>query len=142
MRATDMLRFGYLLVRGGRWKDRQLVPRHYVLQCGRQSSYNPHFPYSLQFDVNTDGHERSIPRDAFWKSGSGGHAFYVVPSLDLVVWKLGGRDGQYATSDTGRRPSPAAQEQVAERSGWHEIVDARTALHRTLAMVIRAVEDG
>jgi hypothetical protein len=27
-------------------------------------------------------------RDCFWKAGSGGHALYVVPSLDLVVWNL------------------------------------------------------
>jgi len=37
LRATDMLRFGYLLLREGRWGDRQLVPAAYVRQCGGQS---------------------------------------------------------------------------------------------------------
>jgi CubicO group peptidase (beta-lactamase class C family) len=142
MRATDMLRFGYVLANEGRWKDRQVIPRDYVLHCGRQSPYNPHFPYSLQFDVNTGGHEKGIPRDAFWKSGSGGHVLYVVPSLELVVWKLGGRDGQYATSDTGRKPSPASPEQIAERRAWQETIDVDTARRRTLAMVIKAIEAG
>jgi CubicO group peptidase (beta-lactamase class C family) len=88
LRATDMLRFGYLLLRGGRWADRQLVPAEYVRHCSRKSPFNPHYPYSLQFTVNTDGQIPKFPRDAFWKSGSGGHVLYVVPSLDLVVWKL------------------------------------------------------
>jgi CubicO group peptidase (beta-lactamase class C family) len=140
LRATDMLRFGFLLANEGRWKDSQVIPRDYVLHCGRQSPYNPHFPYSLQFDVNTDGHENGIPRDAYWKSGSGGHVLYVVPSLELVVWKLGGRDGQYATSDTGRKPSPAPPERVAERSAWKETVDAETAQRRTLPMVISSIK--
>ena len=117
MRATDMLRFGYLLANGGRWRDMQVIPRDYVLRCGRQSPYNPHFPYSLQFDVNTGGAIQDLPRDAFWKTGSGGHALYVVPSLNLVVWKLGGRDGQYSTGDTGLKPSPASPQQIAERAG-------------------------
>ncbi len=138
VRATDILRFGYLMANEGRWSGAQVIPRDYVLHCSRQSPYNPHFPYSLQFDVNTDGHERRVPRDAFWKMGSGGHVLYVVPSMELVVWKLGGRDGQYATSDTGLPPSPAAPDQIAARREWKESVDADTAGRRTLEIVVGA----
>ncbi|MBI3417889.1 MAG: hypothetical protein HY043_21560 [Verrucomicrobia bacterium] len=35
------------------------------------------------------------PRDAFRKSGAGGFALIVVPSLDLVIYKMGGDNGQY-----------------------------------------------
>jgi CubicO group peptidase (beta-lactamase class C family) len=138
LRATDMLRFGYLLAKDGRWNDAQVIPRDYVRHCSRQSPYNPHFPYSLQFDVNTDGHERRVPRDAFWKMGSGGHVLYIVPSMQLVIWKLGGRDGQYAPADTGLPPSPASPEQIAARRGWKETVDAETARRRTLEIVVSA----
>ncbi len=141
LRATDMLRFGYLLARAGRWKDRQLIPRDYVLHCGRQSPYNPHYPYSLQFNVSPGRQEKAIPAGAFWKMGSGGHVLYVVPSQDLVIWKLGGRDGQYDPRDTGLPPSPAPADQVAARSGWKESVDADTACLRTLALVLAAIED-
>jgi len=65
LRATDMLRFGYLLLHGGRWGDRQLAAAEYVGHCGRKSPFNPHFPYSLQFTVNTDGDAPELPRDAF-----------------------------------------------------------------------------
>jgi CubicO group peptidase (beta-lactamase class C family) len=139
VRATDMLRFGYLLLREGRWHSEQLVPAEYVRHCSRTSPYNPHSAYSLQFDVNTDGDIQEFPRDAYWKSGSGGHVLYVVPSLDLVVWKLGGRDDQYAPANTGLAPSPASKEQVAARKGWKETVDRDVALRRTLKMVIDAI---
>ncbi|MGH8578699.1 MAG: serine hydrolase [Gammaproteobacteria bacterium] len=139
VRATDMLRFGYLLLHEGRWQDQQLVPTEYVRHCARKSPYNPHYPYSLQFDVNTDGDVKDLPRDAYWRSGSGGHALYIVPSLDLVVWKLGGRDGQYAPANTSLPASPASKEQVAVRRGWNKTVDKQTALRKTLQMVIAAI---
>lgn len=60
-----------------------------------KSVYNPHYPYSLCFNVNTDGDVREYPRSTFWKAGSGGHIIFIVPSHDLVVWKLAGRDDQY-----------------------------------------------
>lgn len=139
LRATDVLRFGYLLLRGGRWKDEQLVPVEYVRQCARQSQYNPHYPYSLQFNVNTNADIPAFPPDAFWKSGSGGHALYGVPSLDLVVWKLGGRDGQYSPDNTGLPASPAPKAQVAARQCWKATVDNGTALRGTLQMVIESI---
>jgi len=139
LRPTDMVRFGYLLLNEGLWGDRQLVPAEYVRLCGRKSPYNPHFPYSLQFDVNTDGDVPDLPRDAFWKTGSGGHALYVVPSLKLVVWKLGGRDGQYALGDTGMKVHPDAARDADPREGWKQTVDKSTAVHKTLAMVVEAV---
>lgn len=101
LRSTDMLRFCYMLLHEGRWGSEQIVPEKYIHQASKESPYNPHFPYSLQFNVNSDGKVKSLPRDAYWKSGSGGHCLYIVPSLDLIVWKLGGRDGQYGMNDTG-----------------------------------------
>ncbi len=141
LRATDMLRFGYLLLHQGRWHGQQLVPAEYVRHAARRSPYNPHYPYSLQFSVNTDGDIRELPRDAFWKSGSGGHAVYVVPSLDLVVWKLGGRDDQYSPSNTGMAPHPEAARSAERREGWKQTVDNETALGRTLQLVIAAVKE-
>ena len=46
------------------------------------------------------------PRDAFWFGGSGGYNFYVVPSLDLVVYRLAGRDAQYDLALTNVPPPP------------------------------------
>ena len=137
LRATDMLRFGYLLLNEGRWQERQIVPAQYVRHCRSQSPYNPHYPYSLQFNVNSDGHAAGVPRDAFWKMGSAIHCIYVVPSLDMVVWKMGGRDGQYSPTDTGLPVLPHVQAAVRDRLGWKATADEDAA--EVLARVVRAV---
>jgi CubicO group peptidase (beta-lactamase class C family) len=139
LRPTDVLRFAYLLLNKGRWKDQQIVPEWFVEHANRRSRYNPHYSYSLQFDVNTDGNVPDLPRDAFWKLGSGGHALFVVPSLDLVVWKLGGRDGQYEPRDTGLPVHPDAAGREAVREGWKQTVDDRTLPTETLRKVIAAI---
>ena len=101
----------------------------------------PHYPYSLQFSVNADGEVPELPRDAFWKAGSGGHALYIVPSLDLVAWKLGGRDDQYSPTNTGMTPDPEAVTSADRREGWTQSVDNETALRRTLQLVVAAVRE-
>ncbi len=140
VRATDMLRFGYLLLREGRWANNAIVPADYVKHCSSQSPFNPHFPYSLQFNVNTRGEQTDLPTDAFWKAGSGGHALYIVPSMDLVVWKLGGRDGQYSPSDTGIDLSPESPRDNPSRAQWRESISSDMATIETLRMVVRAIK--
>ena len=121
--ATDALRFGYCLLRGGRWRDQQLVPADYLAQCNRRSPHNPHCPYALMFEHNEDGHVAGAPRDAYWKSGAGGFALIVVPSLDLVIYKMGGNNGQYDPTLTGL-PQP---EPDHSRDDWKPI--PRTPFH-------------
>jgi len=139
LRATDMLRFGYLLLHEGRWGDRQLVPAAYVRHARQQSPYNPHYAYSLQFNVNTDGHIPEYPRDAFWKSGSGAHMLYVVPSLDLVVWKLAGRDGQYDERDTGVPLPPEIAQGSESCRNWKPTINEREGQRLVLSKVIEAI---
>ena len=117
LHATDAMRFGYCLLHKGKWKDQQLVPPDYIELCHQMSPYNPHAPFSLQFEHNADGHVLGAPRDAFFKSGAGGFCIFVVPSLDLVIYKLGGKDEQYDPKLTGL-PQP---EQSHDRDGWQPI---------------------
>ncbi len=131
LRGTDMLRFGYLLLHGGKWDGRQIVPRDYVRHCSRPSPFNPHFPYSLQFNA---GGISGAPGDLFWKSGSGGHCLYVVPGLDLVVFKLGGRDEQYDARNTGLTPPPPTSEREA---GWKTSITPGDAVGETIRRIIR-----
>jgi len=139
-RPTDMLRFAYLLLHEGRWGDRQLVPADYVRKAGQPSPYNPHSDYSLQFHTNGRGQVAGVPGDAFWKPGSGGHCFYVVPSLDLVIFKMGGRDEQYHPNNTGVEPLPGESAHRGEsRAGWKSSVGDEDPSVRTLQMVVAAV---
>jgi CubicO group peptidase (beta-lactamase class C family) len=141
-RPTDMLRFGYLLLSRGTWDGQQIVPAWYVDQCRRTSSYNPHYPYSFQFNVNTGGNNPNAPRDAFWKYGSGGHALFVVPSLDLVIWKLGGRDSQYASDNIGLERHPEAPATAPDREGWTAGIEIEDACIQILNIIIASVRDG
>jgi len=122
--ATDALRFGYCLAKAGRWEGKQLIPQSYIKLCQQSSPYNPHSPFVLQFENNADGHVLAAPTDAFFKSGAGGFGLFVVPSLDLVIYKLGGKDGQYDPAMTGL-PQPAFNDH--SRADWQPI--PRTAFN-------------
>jgi CubicO group peptidase (beta-lactamase class C family) len=145
--ATDALRFGYCLLHRGEWNGKQLVPADYVAQCGRPSKFNPHTPFSLQFEDNADAHVPGAPRDAFWKSGAGGFGLIIVPSLDLVIYKMGGNNGQY---DPTLTDVPQPKDVDTSRDTWKPI--ARTpfnegslggddGLRRVLELVCSAVRD-
>lgn len=143
--ATDALRFGYCLLREGRWGSQQLVPADYIKLCQQASPYNPHTPFSLQFEHNADGHVVGAPRDAFYKSGAGGFGIFVVPSLDLVIYKLGGKDGQYDPALT-RLTQPFQYDgsrdnwQPIPRTGFHEgSMGGDDGLRRVLEMVAAAI---
>jgi CubicO group peptidase (beta-lactamase class C family) len=143
--ATDALRMGWCLANQGKWKDQQLVPKAYIALCQKVTKYNPHFPFSLQFEHNERGQILGVPRDAFYKTGAGGFCLYIVPSLDLVIYKLGGKDGQYDPQLTGL-PQPEVKH---DRDGWEP--KPRTAfdeggqngdpIWRVLQFVCAAVRD-
>ena len=95
IRSTDVLRFCYLILHKGKWGKQQLVPADYIEMAGKPSPYQKHAPFSLMFEVNADGHVAGAPRDTFFKSGGGGYGVVVIPSLDLVIYKMAGSDQQY-----------------------------------------------
>ena len=116
--ATDALRFAYCLLHQGKWGERQLVPADYIALCNQASPFNPHTPFTLMFEQNSDGHVIGAPRDAFFKSGAGGFGIFIVPSLDTVIYKMGGKDGQYDPNFTGVPQPPIIDH---SREGWQPI---------------------
>ena len=145
LRATDAVRLPYLLLHKGKWGNQQIVPAEYVAMCGKPSPYNPHSPMSLMFEVNADGHVFGAPRDAFFKSGAGGSGIYVVPSLDLVMYKMAGNDAQFNPDLTGL---PVTYEVDHSRDNWKPLphdqfhdgpVGGDDGVRRLLEMVVAAV---
>jgi CubicO group peptidase (beta-lactamase class C family) len=145
LRATDAVRFAYLLLHKGQWGGRQLAPADYIAMCGRPSPYNPHSPMSLMFEVNADGHVFGAPRDAFFKSGAGGSGIYIVPSLDLVLYKMAGNDAQFNPDLTGL---PLTYELDHSRDNWKPLPHDQfhdgpeggdDGVRRLLEMVVAAV---
>jgi CubicO group peptidase (beta-lactamase class C family) len=146
LRSTDAIRFGYLLLKQGRWRHQQLVPREYIELCSRPSPFNPHSPFSLMFEVNADGHVAGAPRDAFFKSGAGGFGLYVIPSLDMVIYKMASR--QPDTYDPAVTGLPLAYSPDTSRDDWkpHPFnqfldgpIEGDTAVRRTLEMTIASI---
>lgn len=138
VRSTDVLRFAYLMLHEGRWNKQQVVPADFARMCGRLSPYNPHYSHSFNFNVNEDGHLEGVPKDAYWKGGSGGYAIYIVPSLDMVIYKMGGAESQY---DPALTRLPVKYTYDNSRANWKP-ADPKSigdATGRTLRMVIEAV---
>lgn len=145
LRATDAVRLPYLLLHGGKWGNKQLVPADYVAMCGKPSPYNPHSPMGFLFEVNADGHVFGAPRDAYFKSGAGGSGIYIVPSLDLVMYKMAASDAQLNPELTGL---PLGYEPDHSRDNWKPLahdqfhdgpVGGDDGVRRLLEMVVAAV---
>ncbi len=136
MRSTDVLRFAYLLLHKGRWGAKQVVPAEYVEHCGRKSPYNPHYRHSLEFEVNQDGDAAASPPDAFWKGGAGGYCIYAVPSLDLVIYKMGGNEGQY---DPALTKLPVLYQYDGSRANWKPDPSAGSGTLKLLDMVVGSI---
>jgi CubicO group peptidase (beta-lactamase class C family) len=99
-----MARVGLLMLRGGRWGDRQILPPAFVARCGRPQpdvaavAVDPPVAgeyggasahYGLLWWNNGDGALRGVPTDAYWSWGLYDSLIVVVPSLDLVAARAG-----------------------------------------------------
>jgi CubicO group peptidase (beta-lactamase class C family) len=145
IRSTDNLRFAYLILHKGRWGNKQLVPAAYVEAAGKPTPYQKHAPFSLMFEVNADGHVAGAPRDTFFKSGGGGYGIAIIPSLDLVIYKMAGSDQQYNPALTGipqnyaydgsrDRWKPAARSQFSDGP-----IGTDDGLRRVIEMVAESI---
>ena len=87
--ARELARFGYLMARGGAWEGQQLVAPWWTDLATRSSqSSNP--GYGLTWWVNTGGALwDGVPHDAFSAMGFNTNLCCVIPSLDLVVVRIG-----------------------------------------------------
>jgi len=85
-----MARIGYLYLRQGRWKDRQIISSEFIRLATQPSDLPTPWPYyGFYWGTNGRGTFKEIPRDTFWALGLGDSMVIVCPSLDLVVVRLG-----------------------------------------------------
>ena len=99
--AHDMARFGYLFLRNGKWKDRQIVSTEWIDLARTPGPANPFYGFMNWFLNRTvtgaDGNERralpSAPESVVRFLGSGDNVVYVDWENELVVvvrWIRGG----------------------------------------------------
>ena len=83
--ARDMARFGYLTLRRGRWRDRQILSEEWVRQALTPTTPQPTYGFMNWF-LNTDRKFiASAPTTAFAHMGNGTNMIYVDPENDLVA---------------------------------------------------------
>ena len=100
--CLDIARLGLLLARGGKWQDQQLVPESYWSEAIGPVSDNAAYGFLLW--LNNDGEwsagselkKRSetkpipgAPDDLIMANGVGGQIIFAIPSLDLVIVRIG-----------------------------------------------------
>jgi CubicO group peptidase (beta-lactamase class C family) len=87
--AREFARFGYLMLRGGRWGGRQIVPRGW-LEVATRSSQELYPVYGLTWWVNHEGKLwPGVPPDAFAAMGFKTNLCCIIPSLDVVAVRIG-----------------------------------------------------
>jgi CubicO group peptidase (beta-lactamase class C family) len=83
--ARDMARFGYLTLRRGKWKDKQILSESWVKMALTPTAAQPTYGFMNWF-LNTDRRFiPSAPASAFAHLGNGTNIVYVDPDNDLVI---------------------------------------------------------
>jgi len=112
-----MAKIGYLYLKGGRWRGRQIIPESFVCLAKNQAEGIDKLPvedgllwsggasghYGLLWWNNSDGAMDGVPHDAFWSWGLKESFIIVIPSLDLVIARAG--DYWAPRNDTTRQDS-------------------------------------
>jgi CubicO group peptidase (beta-lactamase class C family) len=83
--ARDMARFGYLFLRDGTWKERQIVSPKWIAMARTPGTANNGYGY-MNWMLNTDQRRYSnAPATAVTFEGNGSNIIYIDRDNDLVV---------------------------------------------------------
>ncbi|RPD95892.1 class C beta-lactamase-related serine hydrolase [Candidatus Pantoea deserta] len=87
--SRDLLRFGQLFLRQGRWNDQQVIPAHWTRTSTLPVSHaGDRGAYGYMWWVTRDGiawPEVILPAGSYSARGAGGHFCLVMPGQDLVI---------------------------------------------------------
>jgi CubicO group peptidase (beta-lactamase class C family) len=92
--AWDMARFGYLFLRNGKWKDRQIVSEKWIAMARTGGPANAEYGYMNWFLNPGRKSLPSAPESSVTFRGNGQNIIYIDWENDLVVvvrWIGGGR---------------------------------------------------
>jgi len=83
--AWDMARFGYLFLRNGKWKDRQVVSEKWIQMAKTPGPANKDYGFANWY-LNTDRKPMpSLPASSVRFVGAGSNVIYIDWDNDLVV---------------------------------------------------------
>jgi CubicO group peptidase (beta-lactamase class C family) len=103
--VDGLARIGLLMLREGRWRETQIIPRDFVKTARAPVPNAQNLPvhtnslkesgeaaprhYGLLWWNNADATLTHVPSDAFWSWGLYDSLILVIPSLDIVVARTG-----------------------------------------------------
>jgi len=118
MAPRDLARIGHLMLRGGVWDGRVMVPAEWIARCTSSvvpvdeiRSYGYHWYMGRwQFERPTAPRWNRRQLEHFWSAaGNGGQRLFVFPGLDLAVATTA---GNYDTPDQRVPPTRVVNEVV------------------------------
>jgi CubicO group peptidase (beta-lactamase class C family) len=124
--CRDHARFGYLYLRGGKWKTQQVVPASWITAATTPSNpYNQGYGYLfwLNGHAPTIGSTGSVsneplyyyaPPDLFGAHGFGTQFIEVIPSLDMVVVRFGRDPTAMTSTDPAVIAAQLAEDQTSD----------------------------
>jgi CubicO group peptidase (beta-lactamase class C family) len=80
--SRDMVKFGQLLLNGGKWGGQQLIPAAYLVRATTPSQANPRYGFFWWVEDFAIG---GRTYHAIEGRGAGGQFIFMFPELDLVT---------------------------------------------------------
>jgi CubicO group peptidase (beta-lactamase class C family) len=85
--ARDEARFGYLILRRGKWRDRQIISENWIRQATTPAAIGPDYGYLWWLNTKQKLYP-SAPATSFAALGYGSNTIWIDPEHDLVVvWR-------------------------------------------------------
>lgn len=103
MRADDIARLGQLMLNDGRWGDRQLIDPDYIHQAQQPTAANGGYGFLFWLNAGDSYKTATVPtakvfdhamfpgapRDLYAFVGALGQFVAIIPSLDMVIVRMG-----------------------------------------------------
>jgi CubicO group peptidase (beta-lactamase class C family) len=84
LRPRDMAKIGYMILKNGKWRDRQIVSRKWVAESTKKHIDALGIGYGYQWWLGkTTINNQTI--EVLFASGHGGQKIFILPQLDLVA---------------------------------------------------------
>lgn len=83
--AYDLARFGYLFLRNGRWKDRQIVSEDWIRMARTPGRANPDYGFMNWFLNTARKPLPSAPESSVTFRGNGQNIVYIDRDHDIVA---------------------------------------------------------
>ncbi|MBP4137388.1 serine hydrolase domain-containing protein [Flavobacterium geliluteum] len=84
----DWSKFGLLYLHKGNWNGEQILDESWVKYTATPT-HTSNGQYGAQFWLNAGGKFPDVPRDMFYCSGFQGQMVAIIPSLDMVIVRMG-----------------------------------------------------